>query len=203
MAISVLPLNKLLKSGQEEGDINSLLFSFVGLRNNSASYDIEDFLRNKSIQFEKMDLARTYLVLADYKKETYLAGYFSIANKPLVVKRKAFKRLSKSLQKKLMGFGHKTDVQNYECKGYLIGQLGKNYSEEAKKANQVSGEDLLQLSYEKILEAHEVVGGRVVHLECQNIDSLKDFYFRNGFREIEDFESPNQMHVFVKSIDNL
>ena len=45
-----------------------------------------------------------------------------------------------------MGFGHKTDMKNYECKGYLLGQLGKNYSDIAKKANLLSGNDLFRVA---------------------------------------------------------
>ena len=102
-----------------------------------------------------------------------------------------------------MGFGHRTEQKNYECKGYLIGQLGKNFSDDAKAAKQISGKDLLHLAYNKILEAHEVVGGRVIHLECEDKEKLKKFYSDNGFRELEDFESPNGMCIFVKNINTL
>lgn len=203
MAINVISLSKLLESDQKEEDINSLLFSFETLKEDNASEDIEQFLHKKAISFERVDLARTYLVMSTYKSKPYLAGYFSIANKPLIIPKKVFKKLSNSLQKKLVGFGHKTDQSNFECKGYLIGQLGKNYSVEAQVAKQVNGEDLLSLAYLKIIEAHEIVGGRVVHLECQNVPSLKKFYTQNGFREIEGFESPNNMCIFVKNIDKL
>ncbi len=141
--------------------------------------------------------------MSTYKDQPYLAGYFSIAPKPLIIPRKTFSRLTKSLQRKLMGFGHRTEQKNYECKGYLIGQLGKNFSDDAKAAKQISGKDLLHLAYNKILEAHEVVGGRVIHLECEDKEKLKKFYSDNGFRELEDFESPNGMCIFVKNINTL
>ncbi|RGW15228.1 GNAT family acetyltransferase [Enterococcus asini] len=200
MALNVISLSKLLASGQPEEDIERLLFSFESLSDNGAAEDIELFLHKKAIQFEKVDLARTYLVMSTFKDVPYLAGYFSIANKPLIIQKKVYSKLSTSLQKKLMGFGHKTDQRNYECKGYLIGQLGKNYSVQAQVARQLSGKDLLELAYRKILEAHEIVGGRIVHLECQDIPALKKFYEGNGFREIKDFESPNGMCIFVKNI---
>lgn len=203
MAITVISLSKLLESDQTEEDIESLLFSFETLKEEHASEDIEHFLHKKAISFERVDLARTYLVMSTYKDQPYLAGYFSIANKPLIIPKKVFKKLSTSLQKRLVGFGHRTDQNNFECKGYLIGQLGKNYSVQSQVANQVSGADLLSLAYSKILDAHEIVGGRVVHLECQDIPSLKNFYNKNGFREIEGFESPNGMCIFVKNIDRL
>lgn len=198
-----MSLSKLLESDQTEEDINTLLFSFETLKEENVTEDIEQFLHKKAVSFERVDLSRTYLVMSTYKNKPYLAGYFSIANKPLIIPKKTFKKLSTNLQKKLMGFGHKTDQNNFECKGYLIGQLGKNYSVESQIAKQVSGSDLLSLAYGKILEAHEIVGGRVIHLECQNVPSLKNFYVRNGFREIENFESPNGLCIFVKNIDKL
>lgn len=203
MAITLLSLADLLKTDTAIEDIDRLLHSFITIKDNNISFDIEDFLHNKAVSFENVDLARTYLVMSSYKNKPYLAGYFSIANKPLIIPKSVFKRLSKSLQRRLMGFGHKTDQNNFECKGYLIGQLGKNYSIEAIAANQISGADLLALAYSKILEAYRIVGGRVIHLECQNVSSLKKFYIDNGFREIEEFESPNSMCIFVKSINKL
>ncbi|MTD42451.1 GNAT family acetyltransferase [Erwinia sp. CPCC 100877] len=203
MALDVISLSTLLKSDSTKEEIENLLFSFEKLNGTTGCVDIEYFLHKKAIEFEKMDLARTYLVLSKYKDKVYLAGYFAIAPKPLVIKKKVFKKISNTQQKKLMGFGHKTDQNNYECKGYLIGQLGKNYSKEAIMANQLSGSELLQLAYRKIKEAHEIVGGRVVHLECQNIPKLKEFYKEEGFREIENRESEDDLCIFVKTIDKI
>lgn len=203
MALTVLPLLDLLNSDSSEEEISHLLFSFECKSLSFGASDVEYFIHNKAINFEKMDLSRTYLVLGTYQKEVYLAGYFSIANKPLVIPKKQFKNISGSLKKKLMGFGHKTDMKNYECKGYLLGQLGKNYSDLAKKANQATGNDLLTLAYGKIKEAHAIVGGRVLHLECEDNEKIKSFYHLNGFRQLEDYETPNNFCLFVKQISDL
>lgn len=203
MTLNVISLSTLLKSDSTKEEIESLLFSFEKLNGTTGCIDIEYFIHKKAIEFEKMDLARTYLVLSMYKNRAYLAGYFAIAPKPLVIKKKVFRKLSGTQQKKLMGFGHKTDQSNYECKGYLIGQIGKNFSEEAVSANQLNGSELLQLAYSKIKEAHEIVGGRVVHLECQNIHKLKNFYEDQGFREIENRKTKDELCIFVKTIDKI
>lgn len=202
MALTVLPLLDLLNSDSSEEEISHLLFSFECKSLSFGASDVEYFIHNKAINFEKMDLSRT-LVLGTYQKEVYLAGYFSIANKPLVIPKKQFKNISGSLKKKLMGFGHKTDMKNYQCKGYLLGQLGKNYSDLAKKANQATGNDLLTLAYGKIKEAHAIVGGRVLHLECEDNEKIKSFYHLNGFRQLEDYETPNNFCLFVKQISDL
>ncbi|MDN3074155.1 GNAT family acetyltransferase [Enterococcus faecalis] len=205
MALTVLPLLDLINSDNTEEEIKNLLFSFECKSLSFGASDVEYFLHNKAVNFETMDMARTYLVLSTYQSKFYLAGYFSISNKPLVIPKKQFnsKKISNSQRKRLMGFGHRTDMKNYECKGYLLGQLGKNYSEIAKKANQISGNDLLALAYEKVKEAHSLVGGRVLHLECENNEKIKTFYSENGFVQLEDYESPNNYCLFVKQISDL
>ncbi|HFQ6412510.1 TPA: GNAT family acetyltransferase, partial [Listeria monocytogenes] len=107
------------------------------------------------------------------------------------------------MQKKLMGVGHKTDMQNYEIKSYLIGQLGKNYNSISKKAKAASGNDILGLAYEKIKEANAIVGGRIVYIECENNIKIIKFYEENGFRLLEDYESPNNLRIMVKKIEHL
>lgn len=203
MALTVISLNDLLKSDSTEEEIRTLLFSFECKSLSHGASDVEAFLHSKAIDFERMDMARTYLIFANYKGKPYLAGYFSISNKPLIIPKKQFQKLSKSLRKKLVGFGHKTDVNNYQCKGYLLGQLGKNYSEQAKKANQINGNELLTLAYEKIKEAYAIVGGRVLYLECEDNEKIKSFYRDNGFRQLENYVSTNNLCLFVKRISDL
>ncbi len=203
MSIDVVPLRHLLKSEYTREEINSLLFSYECYSLSNGASDVEHFLHEKAIQFENVDLSRTYLVLSHFQRKVYLTGYFSISNKSLVIPKATFQKLSSSLQKKLVGMGHKTDSKNYECKGYLLGQIGKNYSQLAQKADLVCGNDLLELAYKKIKEAHELVGGRVLYLECENHSKVKKFYKQNGFAEIENWISPNGLCLFVKMIDKI
>lgn len=150
-----------------------------------------------------MDLARTYLVMSNYKSVPYLAGYFSISNKSLVIPKRQYSTFSASLKKKLMGLGHKTEQNNYDIKGYLLGQLGKNYSDEARKANNISGNDLLSLAYEKIKEAYIITGGRILFLECEDTEKLKKFYHSNGFVELENYVLKNNLCLYVKWLKDI
>ena len=204
MALNVISLTDLLRVSKEE-DIKELLFSFVTLRSQDSlgAQDVEYFLHNKAIQFEKMDLARTYLVMSSYKNRPILAGYFALANKPLTIPNKHFNKLSSGLRKRLMGFGHKTQQNNFVIQGFLLGQLGKNYSAEAIAARCLSGDELLQLAFKKVVEAYRVVGGRILYLECENVPKIIEFYNRNGFTLIEGFTSENGYYMMVKRISDL
>lgn len=206
MALSTLALSDLIsKSDYSEEKIEKLLCSFESLRTeeSTGSEDVEFFIHNKALQFEKMDLARTYLVMSTYQSKYYLAGYFSLSNKPLIIPNKQFNKMSNSLKRRLMGIGHRTEQKSYEIKGFLLGQLGRNYNDIAVKANNCSGDDLLTLCYEKIREAHRLVGGRILHLECENNEKLIGFYERNGFSLIEDYESANGYRVMVKQMRHI
>jgi len=205
MSLHVISLNDIIKSIPSEEEINKLLFSFTTFQgqDSTGADDVEYFLHNKAIQFEKMNLARTYLVMSSYKERPILVGYFSISNKPLSIPNRQFRKLSNSLQKRLMGFGHKTEQSTFVIKGYLLGQLGKNFSEEARAANCCNGSDLLQLAYRKIADAQRIVGGRILYLECENVPKIIDFYKVNGFNQIESFETENGYCMMVKQLSDL
>lgn len=200
MALEIVQLYDMLRSGRREEEIKQILLSFCSLRNGDQIHDVEDFLHNKAIEFEKNDIARTYLVFSSYKGYPVLVGYYSLSNKPLIISKRNFSKFSTSLKKRLLGFGHKTERENYEIKGYLLGQLGKNYSEDAIATRAVSGRDLLALDTESMLQIHKLAGGRIFYLECEDIEKLKQFYHGEGFREIEDYKSENGYCIFIRRI---
>lgn len=86
MAIRVISLRDLIKTGRED-EIENLLLSFktINVYGDSGAADVEYFLHNRAIEFEKHDISRTYLVMSSYQKEPCLVGYFSIAQKPLII----------------------------------------------------------------------------------------------------------------------
>ncbi|WP_037283910.1 hypothetical protein [Saccharibacillus sacchari] len=205
MALNIISLYDMLRSIPIESDIQKLLSSFKSMnaQDSTGADDVEFFLHNKAIQFEKMDLARTYLVMSTYQSKPILVGYFSISNKPLTMPGKQFRKLSKSLQKRLTGMGSRGEQSSYIIKGYLLGQLGKNFSTEALAANCCSGNDLLQIVYKKVAEAHRIVGGRILYLECENVPKIIEFYRSNGFSQIEGFETENGYCMMVKQVKDL
>ena len=204
MALNVIGLKEILEIRGEE-DTKRLLLTFetLNILNTITEHDVQTFLHSKAIEFEKMDISRTYLVFSTYQGKPYLAGYFSLSARPLIISKRLFQSLSNSMKKKLLGFGYKTEQQAYEVKSFLLGQLGKNYSNIARKANLVTGDDLLNLSYEKVKEAQKIVGGRILYLECDNFPRLVEFYQRNKFVEIGTLNSESKQLIMIKRIDSL
>ncbi len=61
----------------------------------------------------------------------------------------------------------------------MIAQIGKNFTNEYNKL--ISGDELLKIACDKVANVQSVVGGKIVYLECEDINSLKEFYSSNGF----------------------
>lgn len=169
MAFSVIHLGDMIDE-LGESECKQYLANFLC----PLDEDIEYFLKEKAILFQKMSVSRTYLVYTSYKDNPVLVGYFALAFKGLSVRR----QVSGSLRRKITG--NKSKEIN-EIPVFLIGQISKNYADNLDKLNLISGEDLLRLAFIKIKEAQRITGGRIVLIECNDNTKLKDFYSKYGF----------------------
>lgn len=64
----------------------------------------------------------------------------------------------------------------------MIGQLGKNTSIDQ---NPITLEIILEEIYAVISEARNLIGGRIIILECEDSPQLIQLYERNGFSLIQ------------------
>ncbi len=106
-------------------------------------------------------------MLNETRAEIY--GYFTLAIHSLTIPENA----SKNLVKKLVG--SKSTSKNIPA--YLIGQLAKN----DLFADKISGKEILETALDGIKKAQEIVGGRVVAIDCKPEPKLHKFYISNGF----------------------
>ncbi len=156
-----------------ESKVKEILSSFSCPKNK----DVEMFLKQKAIVFSNQSLSKTYLIFTSYKSEIALIGYFTLANKYINVQKSA---LSKTLQKRISKFiTYDSSTKQYMTSAYLIGQLGKNFSNGYN--NLITGDELLQMAITKIQKIQYEIGGKIAYLECEDKDSLKVFYEKNGF----------------------
>ena len=140
--------------------------------------DVEYFLRNTAIEFSKQGISSTFLIMASYKKNYVLVGYYTLANKVFVMTKGSVP--SNTWKKRLSKFcNYDSKIKRYILPVPLIGQLGKNYTNSYNEL--ISGDELLKLALDKVKELQMIVGGRIVYLECEDIDVLVDFYSSNGF----------------------
>lgn len=162
--------------------IESLLSSFRCIND----VDIQDFLHNKAIEFEKISKSRTYLIVdQEQLKEPNITldkitiyGYISLAVKSLALPESISNRQRKQLDG-LSAKHHGKPISHLPF--YLIGQLARN-SEAPKES--ISGAELLKFAYDVIDRAIEAVGGRYILIECDDNEKLLKFYSDNNFSEI-------------------
>ena len=133
-------------------------------------------MKNKAFDFDKRHKSRTYLIVDDklaLNDEIVVLGYFSLTMKSLELG----ETLSKSTIKRIDGFSK--DVQATEA--ILLGQFGKNenYSDD------IEGQLMLKFVIDIVYSIHDLAGGRIIFLECDEIPKLIDFYTRNGFEPLQ------------------
>ncbi len=140
--------------------------------------DVEHFLRSTAIEFSKQSISSTYLIMASLRNTYVLAGYFTLANKIFCIDKDSLPNRKWKSRMSKFGQFDKT-IQRYTISAPLIGQLGKNYANNYNRL--ITGDELLKLALDKVREMQNIVGGKIVYLECEQKDSLIDFYSRNGF----------------------
>ena len=76
---------------------------------------------------------------------------------------------------------HISPVDEDQIPVYLLGQIGKNKNDDC----QLKGCEILDEVYAKIAECHNIIGGRIILIECEEIEKLKEFYENNGFQYLQ------------------
>ena len=139
--------------------------------------DVESFLLNKAVDFAKQNVSQTHIIMAPHEGKMVIAGYFALANKHIRVSEE---KISKSLFKRICKFG-KYDAYSRACDvpALLIGQIGKNYKYYDNKL--ISGDELLKIACDKLALVQDIIGGKLIYLECEDKHKLKEFYESNGF----------------------
>ncbi len=129
--------------------------------------DVETFLRDKAITFEKASRARTYLILDEEALtdgKINIIAYFTVSMKALNLR----EGISKNVRKHLDGLGNK---QGSTFVVYLIGQLGKNDT----YRSEIDGKELITRAIATIKEAYEIVGGGIFSLSVNRSLASKSF----------------------------
>lgn len=161
-----------------EERVSKALSSFLSYENP----DVEDYIRNKSIGFDKQSIARTHLVYADFEEESLLVGYFTLTNGWFDISEGSFE--SKTFKKKVLKFSRPTEnsiEEEYRISAPLIAQLSKNFFENRDKL--ITGNEMLALACDHVREIQLMMGGKITYIECEDKPKIIDFYTRNGFRQ--------------------
>ncbi len=148
-----------------------------------AAQDVMHFLTEEAIDMEKAGITRTYLVLNDElwnKGEIQIDGYFSIALKVLYFAKDIEKNILESIF---------DDSARKNCPAYLIGQLARS-----EKSDKGSGVQILTTALEYISEASDIVGGRLIYLDC--VPEKEKYYKNHGFKVLQKKHNSNLIQMY-------
>ena len=164
---SCFSLSEIIESSNSNNKIKKLLQTFKCNQN----IDLQDFLHNKALLFEKNLRSRTYLYIDNNTKN--IVAYFTIAINTLYTD-----DISPEVIKLLDGY--RNDTKSIPC--FLIGQLGKSDLYKDIKIGQFIIEDAIEI----IDNSQMSLGGRFILLDSINIKEVIAFYEDNLFFAIED-----------------
>lgn len=189
----VLPLKEIIYN-----DDNKTLSSerikvldkvFSSFKCSQKNQDVEKFITELAIEFEKKRISSTFLIFNDEELEKgnlVLDAFFSLALKVFEFS----DEVSKSDKKKACTNEDSTPA-------YLIGQLARSVNTKSGL-----GKEALIKAIEYIKGAQYYVGGRLVYLDCR--DDLVKYYEKQGFKFIQKRKSPdengdklNQMYIII------
>jgi len=164
---SCFSLSEIIENSISNNKTKKLLQTFQCNQN----LDLQDFLHNKALVFERNLRARTYLYIDNITKK--VVAYFTISISTLYTDNIS----SKVIQ---LLDGYRDDTKSIPC--FLIGQLGKSDLYKDIKIGQFIIEDAIEI----IDNSQMSLGGRFILLDSINIKEVIEFYENNLFFAIED-----------------
>jgi len=173
-SLKIIQLSDLLEMYDD-----SVLVHELGKFQCTKNADVEHFLHENSLTFEKAAKSRTYLAVTTTTLQVEevtleITGYFTLALKHLTLD----EEISRSKLRKVNGL---FIPDNNVVVGFLIGQLGK--SDQFK--DQISGKQLLDAAQIVIRNTRRLIGGRFIIVECIPKTKLIEFYHDYGFELIQ------------------
>ena len=185
----IVALSEMLNELGKERVI-AILSSF-----SSPNKDVDSFLKEKAVEFDIQSISKTHFVVASCKDRPVIAGYFTLSYKEFTIPTKTIPRKLRDRLKKFATFD--SLGKSYKISAPLIAQLSKNF--EYTRCNLITGDELLKIACDKVAEAHRLLGGKIVYVECEDKAKLREFYESNGFvifsRRQLDGKSKENMNV--------
>lgn len=163
----------LAKSGEEK--IQQILSTF-----SCSNKEVQEFIRNKAVDFAKRRLSITYLV---FSKDNDLVGVFTLANKFARIPAKEVSNTVKSQIRKFAVWDEADD--SYITSAILVAQFGK--SDIVPKEKNIRGDELMAITMDVIQEVQQRVGGKLVWLECEEENERAQTFYEHGHYKFHQF----------------
>jgi hypothetical protein len=137
--------------------------------------DVERFLKNDAIRYEREGYGRTYLYSIYENGIARIVAFFTVA-----ITSTDFRDVSKSRKRKVLHSKPGRDAQDF-FGGILIGQLGRS---DDFNSSDINGQEMIN-GAELIIEmGREHIGGKIVYLDCKA--PLIPVYQQNGYNLVKE-----------------
>jgi hypothetical protein len=187
-SFNILNLGILLRE-YEESEVKQKMMEFDCPKNS----EINDFFHYKAIGSVQRHQTATFLVV-DNKNQ--INGFYSLTHKSLEV---SATNLSKTYSKKIAMYSDYDESKNsYYISAFLIAQFGKNSN--ISKDSIISGDEMMNIVIEHLRTVRDEIAGNLVYLECEENESLLNFYSRNGFIKFGERFSKNENVNYIQML---
>ena len=152
---------------------------------------IENFVRNRAIDFSRRKVSITYLVKDP--ADGQMLGFFALTHKAVMIPSANMSNTSRRKLERYARFDRVTG--EYMASAFLIAQLGKNYG--VDDGRRISGSVLIDIANDILLNIKRQIGGGIIYLDCDDCEPLKQFYSYEKFQPFgERFsEEENQKYI--------
>lgn len=156
--------------------------------------EIEEFIREKAIDFARRKLSITY-ILRD-SQDGVMLGYFTLTHKSIIINNAG---LSKTTQKKLRRYARfDNETGNYMASAFLLAQFGKNYA--IDNGIRITGSEMMKYVDAVLLDVQKRIGGGILYLDCEDKEKLKNFYEGENFKKSGERYSENDNKKYLQYI---
>jgi hypothetical protein len=183
----IYPLQQQIKESKPEF-LDKLLKEFSCTK----EPDVESFLQNYAIQYERIGLARTYLYILREGDLSHITAYFSIA-----ITATSFEGISKNRKSRVLGFKPGRNTKDH-FGGILIGQLARA---DRYCSSDINGNEMIDDAEDIIEQGRYYIGGKIVYLDCR--EPLVGFYQQNGYTLVTPVPYPNGYYKMFKILPPL
>ncbi len=153
---------------------------------------IENFLRNRSIDFARRKISITYTV--NDLDDGQILGFFALTHKAILIPSAT---LSNTSRKRLERFARYDRVTGeYMASAFLIAQLGKNYGVDG--GTRITGGDLMRTANDILVNIQHQIGGGVIYLDSEDINTLKQFYSSMKFQQFGERFAEEEAQKYIQ-----
>jgi hypothetical protein len=182
----------LLSEPEKLPELEKKFKEFHCIRDN----DIERFIQNNAVAFERSGLARTYFYTNDesdsFDEKMGIVAYFTVT-----VTAADFSGVGRNKREKILGRMPARDKQDF-FGGLLIAQFARN---DGYDGTYINGLEMMRDCLEVVESGRDYTGGRTLYVDCKK--PLITYYENHGFRLLRAEPDANALYTLFTGLPRI